>query len=127
MRQIINLNDLKNNSVVGKWVIELDEKDVDLDIIRSKNDGFWLEKRISFVGRIDTFTRKFLKEEYKDEPSLIILNGIYYSHGIYTQENFVHKFNNTYLKDEGKEGRFLRFLTSREMDWLNSKLKEQRS
>lgn len=127
MRQLINKEDLKGNNVVGKWVVQLNKEKENVDFIKENHDGFWLEKRISYIGRIDLLGNHVLKPEYADQKeSLIILNGIYYCHGIYTQEEFVDWFNDcspTYNK-EGK-GRFLRFLTNRELDWLNECLKRK--
>lgn len=133
MRQIITLADLKGDRdrIVGKWVVQLNEENPEVDFTaQTSNDGFWLEKRISYVGQLDLIGNKeFLKEEHTKE-GLIVLNGLYYCHGIFTKEQFVAYFNTcspTYdEKREAGKGRFYRLLTSRELDWLNGRLKAAR-
>lgn len=124
MRQIINKNDLKN--IIGKFVVQLSNSQEDVDFTTQNHDGFWLEKRISFVGQLDLIgNKKFLKEEYSQKgmsEGLIVLNGFYYCHGIYTRDEFVDYFNTgspVYDEKEFKDKRFLRLLTSKELEWLN--------
>ena len=114
MRLVINKNDIKR--LIGRWVIQLTNEDEDFTLLESKNDGFWLEKRISFVGglsSIDQHSDIFINREHR-----VIMNGIYYCHGIFTEDEFVEHFND-YVNGE----RFHRLLTSKELDWLNEKMK----
>lgn len=126
MRQIINVNDINNS--IGKFVVQLSYGQEDVDITKG-SDGFWLEKRISFIGQLDLIGNKeYLKEEFSNsmKEGLIVLNGLYYCHGIYTRDKFVKYFNSgspIYDNKEEAEKRFLRFLTPREMDWLNTHLR----
>jgi len=122
MRQLITLKDI-NKEIIGRWIIQLNEENEHADIIYGSNDDFWLEKRIAFVGQLDIIGRGFLKEEYKKE-ALIVLNGLYYCHGIFTREEFVLWFNSCLpIYDEVNDKRFYRLLTNKEIDWLTVKLK----
>jgi hypothetical protein len=114
MRQLINKNDIKK--LIGRWIIQLTNEEEDFTLLESKNDGFWLEKRISFVGaihKIDQFPDVFVNRENR-----IIMNGLYYCHGIFTEEEFIQFFNN-YINEQ----RFHRLLTHKELDWLNDRIK----
>lgn len=115
MKQVINKEDIVN--IVGKWVVQLTNEQENFKLTDSQNDGFWLEKRISFVGRlygVDGYPN--VKFENKEE--LIIMNGLYYTHCVKTPDEFV-KFFNEYTNGE----RFHRLLTTKELDWLNERLK----
>lgn len=121
MRQLITEKDV--NNIVGRWVVEIDNtlERENFKLTESKNDGFWLEKRISFVGTIYSIDgAPHIKLERK--KSFIIMNGIYYTHGVYTPEEFVEYFNNGY---KSKKERFCRLLTNKELDWLNERLKNR--
>ena len=84
----------------GHFIIELNDSDEEEFELNEKNWSFYKEKRISFVVGLS-------------------LNGFYYSHGNYkTDEEFVEKFNPC-------GGRFRRLLTSKEIDFLCKKLKEE--
>lgn len=118
MKQTITLDSL--TEITGKWIIQLNtDNQENIDITKSENPGFWLEKRISFVGRLyNSDGNPHIKFE-NGRGEFIIANGLYYCHGVYTREEFVEHFNNCY---EGK--RFHRLLTSKELDWLNEYLKK---
>jgi hypothetical protein len=121
MRQIITVADIK--SLVGKFVIQLNAKDENVDIIHQGNDGFWMEKRIAFVGIIDIIGEDKLKNRFqKQKNPTVILNGLYYCQGTYTAEEFVSIWNDGY-KDS--KDRFYRLLTTKELDWLNKLQKER--
>lgn len=122
MRTTININDIEK--ITGKWVVQLNDRQEDFDLTTTNNDGFWLEKRISYASILygcDGYPQ--IKELPHDQ--LVVLSGIYYAHGIYSKEEFVDWFNNCMplYNKEGK-GRFMRLLTPNELDWLNEKLKE---
>ena len=77
MRQIITVADIR--SLVGKFVIQLNAKDENVDIIHQGNDGFWMEKRIAFVGIIDIIGEGKLKNRFqKQKNPTVILNGLYF-------------------------------------------------
>ncbi len=123
MRQIINEKDIKD--VIGRWVIQLNDKDEHIDITKTENPGFWLEKRISFVGclyGVDGYPH--IKP--KKGEQYIILNGIYYCHGVKSHEEFPAFFNtcHPHYQEEGR-GRFHRLMTRKELDWLNDQLKNR--
>ena len=118
MKIIISEKDIVN--IIGRWIIQLNNDQSDVDITKSENPGFWLEKRISFVGTIYGFDGS-PNIVFKNKESLIVLNGIYYCHGVKTPEQFVEYFNNACERD-----RFHRLLTNKEHDWLNEQLKKNR-
>lgn len=122
MRQIITKKDIKN--VIGKWVVQLDERQSDMCLTESKNDGFWLEKRISFVNCIYGVDAV---PHYKPKEKIIIMSGIYYCKGFYTEDEFVTWFNDAPIYNKERDGRFHRLLTNKELDWLNDKLKARNS
>jgi hypothetical protein len=114
MRQLIIKENIKN--LIGKWIIQLTFEEENFTLLESKNDEFWLEKRISFIGAlhtVDQFPDVFVTRENR-----VIMNGIYYCHGIFTDKEFVEFFNN-YTNNK----RFHRLLTSKELDWLNERIK----
>lgn len=111
MRQIITEKDIKQ--IIGKFIIQLNEEDEHIDITKG-NVGFWLEKRISFVGYLYGFDGAPHIKCEKDQK-YIILNGLYYTHGVYTIEEFSNYFNYGY---KGKRKRFHRLLTKKELKWL---------
>jgi hypothetical protein len=88
-------------SLTGKWIIQLNCDNPD-ETITEGNWGFMKEKRLSFVVGLRT-------------------QGFYYQHGKdkNTWEDFVEYFNNPSSGD-----RFHRLLTSKELDFMNKKLKE---
>lgn len=119
MRQTITIDSLYQ--ITGKWIIQLRNDQENIDITKSENPGFWLEKRISFIGRLynsDGYPHISFED---NKGEFIIMNGLYYCHGVYTRKEFVEYFNNGY---EGKKERFHRLLTSKELDWLNEYLKK---
>ena len=91
-------------AINGHWVLEVNANDPDYTITES-NWNFVSEKRLSFVSRY-RFT------------------GLYYDHGSYnTWEEFAFKFNH-YHEGDSKDARFYRLLTSRELDFINEKFKQ---
>lgn len=122
MRQIITKADIRR--LVGKFIVQLTFDQIDIDIIHAGNNGFWMEKRIAFVGILDLLGEHILDTEDKNEKRAakepyVILNGLYYCQGAYTHDEFVDKFN-------GVDGeRFYRLLTNKELDWLNTQQKER--
>jgi hypothetical protein len=122
MRTTIEEKDIK--SIIGSWVVQVDGRKPDMDLTQSKNDGFWLEKRISYVNCLYGVDGM---PHIKPEEQLVILSGIYYCHGVYTNSEFVKEFNNspTYDKRDGTFKRWLRLLTPEEVDWLGDKLKSR--
>lgn len=86
--------------LIGKFIIEINNDEPTIDITKSSNDGFWIEKRINFVSR-DT-------------------NG-FGVHSLYGAEwrkskpvkEFVKWFNN-----EDNNKRHHRLLTTKELKWL---------
>lgn len=119
MKQTITIDSL--NQVTGKWIIQLCNNQENVDITKSENPEFWLEKRISFIGRLyNSDGYPHIKFE-NGKGEFIIMNGVYYCHGVYTREEFVEYFNNGY---ESRKERFHRLLTSKELDWLNEHLKK---
>lgn len=120
MKQIITEKDIVN--LKGKFVVQLnnthDEPDM-TDNFRA-NPGFWLEKRISFIGvlyGVDGIPHIEPKEQ------LVIMNGLYYTHGIYTNEEFIFCWNH-YLPGKSKNERYHRLLTNKELGWLLGELKQ---
>ena len=129
MKQVITTKDIK--TLQGHFIVQLN-KDQDSPCMAGKfeaNPGFWMEKRISFVGCIyGSDGAPYIKPD----ESLVILNGIYYCHGIYTQALFVDYFNDYVWTDskgvvneDNKGKRYHRLLTGNELDWLNKQLKKQ--
>lgn len=102
---IITENDV--TALTGKFIIQLDEENKDFNLTKVTNDQweFYKEKRISFVCGLT-------------------LCGFYYIHKKFdTNEEFVEYFNN-YYKGVLKT-RYHRLLTSRELDFLNEKMKQR--
>lgn len=100
---IITENDV--NSLTGKFVIQLNIEDQDFDLTKITNDrwGFYKEKRISFISGLTWC-------------------GFYSIHIKFdTAAEFVEYFNNYY---KGAKTRYHRLLTSKELDFLNEKLKQ---
>ena len=127
MREVITKNKIKN--VIGNWIVQLNDYQEGFKLTESKNIGFWLEKRISFVGCIyGTDALPYFKPDYGQQ--LIILNGLYYCHGVYTHDDFVKYFNegapvySGETREKGK-GRFHRLLTTKEVDWLTEQIKSK--
>ena len=131
MKQIITEADIK--SLVGKFIVQLNDYQTEPDYSKEfrANPGFWLEKRITFIGYL------YGSDGYpslKSDGTYIINNGFYYTHGIFTQEKFVEYFNDYLIginphevggKDR-KGTRYHRLLTDKELDWLNEELKKQK-
>lgn len=99
MRMIITQKDI--SSLTGKFIIEINDEEEDTFELNDKNWNFYKEKRISFISGLQWC-------------------GFYYTHNSYklTAEEFVEDFN-------PKNGRFRRLLTSKEMDFMFEKLKEE--
>lgn len=116
MKHIINKEDIKN--IKGKWIIQLANNEQNFSLLESKNDEFWLEKRIYFVGYLYG-SDAYPTLPFQNDKKFIILNGLYYTHGIFEESEFIDYFNN-YINGE----RFHRLLTSNELDWLNNHLKK---
>ena len=129
MRQIINREDFFDN-INGRFIVQLSfGEDENLDISKTNNSGFWLEKRISFISFMsdDLFSDKFKSKLSKeDKGGFVILNGLYYNNSPKTMTEFLHHFNGTKIGDEGfveSADRFCRLLTGKELDWLNLQMK----
>jgi len=129
MKQIITEKDIKN--LIGKFIVQLNDRHDEPCMATEfrRNPGFWLEKRISFIGTIYNYDGS-PHLELESGKKLLILNGIYYCHGIYDYEKFIEYFNNYVwtnrkgeVNEEHKGKRYHRLLTSKEMDWLNTELK----
>lgn len=133
MKQIITSEeDLK--SLYGKFIVQLNATNSSPCMATEfkKNPGFWLEKRISFVGRLyggDGYPFFSHKEVEKDDnKNLLILNGFYYCHGIYTNEQFIAYWNHYQFGedpkkwDEHRDTRYHRLLTPDELKWLMGQL-----
>ena len=122
MRQLITKTDIR--SLVGKFIIQLNSDNENVNITHGTSAGFWMEKRIAFVGILDLLGEHILdtedrKEKRAAKEPYVILNGLYYCQGAYTHDEFVDKFN-------GANGdRFYRLLTSKELDWLNEQQKDR--
>jgi len=87
----------------GKFIVQINSNTPDATITEG-NWGFWQEKRISFI-------------------SGLVFQGFFYENKKFTcLESFVDYFNN-YLVSRPKE-RFHRLLTSKELDFLVQKMKE---
>ncbi len=114
MRTIINESDI--NKLHGCFCVELGLAEEDFDITKSKNPEFWLEKRIYFISILPI---------KKDEPSMISLNGIYYTNRPITKERFLERWNT--IPEETGEKRFLKLLNKKELQWLFDKLIEKQS
>jgi len=115
MKMLINENDIK--SIVGRFIVQLDSDNPDIDITKSPTPEFWLEKRISLVTTIDKF-----KNEYEGG---ICVAGLYYNHAkIMKKSEFVEYFNHYYDKDDARDKRFHRLLTSKELCWLFEQMKK---
>jgi hypothetical protein len=123
MKQIITKKDIPY--LQGRFIVELniDQDEPDYSAEFRKNPEFWLEKRISFVSHTSAFDIKKISG-VKIDKSLVSLSGFYYSHGVFTEDDFVEFFNN-YLGDS-KYKRYHRLLTTKELDWLNEELKKQK-
>lgn len=118
MRMVINKGDIKN--IVGRWIVQLTNEQENSSLLESKNDEFWLEKRIFFVGSLYGADGIPTLTSFKSGESFVIVNGIYHTKGIYNEDQFVEFFNNY---SDGK--RFHRLLTTKELDWLNEHLKKR--
>jgi hypothetical protein len=121
MKHVIKIKDIP--TLQGKFIVQLsaDHDEPDYSAEFKKNAGFWLEKRISFVGQISSFDIKKVSGE-KADKSLITLNGFYYSHGVFTDEEFVEYFNDYLPLHKGE--RYHRLLTAKELAWLFEELKK---
>lgn len=129
MKQVITEKDI--DSLVGKFIVQLDANCDEPDYTEKfkSNPYFWLEKRITFIGQLygcDGYPAITVKEK----TALIINNGFYYTHGIFSKKDFVAYFNH-YITEEigGKDrtdARYHRLLTNKELDWLNEELKKQK-
>jgi len=128
MRQIINKEDFFSH-INGCFIVQLSfGKDENIDISKTDNSGFWLEKRISFVSFLSDrwFSDKFKSKLADGEDGFVLLNGIYYNNSPKTMTEFLHYFNGTKIGDDGfveSADRFCRLLTGKELDWLNLQMK----
>lgn len=134
MKQVITEKDI--NSLLGKFIVQLNASDDEPDYsarFRS-NPGFWLEKRITFIGQLYGCDGYPAVKRDEENTTLIINNGFYYTHGIFSKEEFVTYFNHYILgvspyqvggKDR-KDTRYHRLLTDKELDWLTEELKKQK-
>lgn len=121
MKLVITKKDIP--TLQGKFIVQLDitQDEPDYSGEFKRNSGFWLEKRISFVSHISTMDFKKISGE-KPDKSFVSLSGFCYSHGIYTEDDFVEYFNNYLGSSKGL--RYHRLLTARELDWLTEELKK---
>lgn len=106
MQMIISPDEVSN--LTGKFIIQLDSGENGKVLHRTVNEGNWSfmkEKRISFVVGLSW-------------------QGFYYEHRSFkTKEEFAEYFNN-YM--ESKPGvRYHRLLTSNELDFVLSKMKQE--
>ena len=106
---MILLSEMDVKSLNGKYVLQVNTDDPDMTISED-NWGFIKEKRISFIVGLQWI-------------------GFYYNHGEpKTWEEFAQLFNSYTFKDEGlnkHDGtRFHRLLTSKEIDFVAKKMKE---
>lgn len=106
MKMIISPEEVSN--LTGKFIIQLDSGEDGKVVHKTVNEGNWgfiKEKRISFVVGLTW-------------------QGFYYEHKKFnTKEDFADYFNN-YLK--GYEGqRYHRLLTSKELDFVLNKMKQE--
>lgn len=98
MRMIITNKDVQY--LTGKFIIEINDEDEDTFELTDKNWEFYKEKRISFISGI-----KWL--------------GFYYEHNnIESVEDFVENFN-------PRNGRFRRLLSSKELEFVLNKMKQE--
>jgi hypothetical protein len=98
MKMIITKEDVRK--LTGHFIIELNDTDEAEFELTDKNWDFYKDKRISFICGL-TF------------------NGFYYKYGSFdTPEEFVEYFN-------PHNNRFRRLLTSKELDFVCKKLKEE--
>jgi hypothetical protein len=98
MRMVITEKDV--HKLNGHFIIEINDSDEELFELKEENWKFYKEKKISFVCGLS-------------------LNGFHYSHGNHgTVQEFVEKFN-------PRKERFRRLLTSKEIDFICKKLKEE--
>lgn len=105
-KTIINEKDI--HKLKGKYVIEINDKDIDVDYFSTKTKGFLMEKRISFIS---------------EGKKGMNFNGFFYSHGSeLSDKEFVEHFNNP-----GTD-RHMRLLTPKElkilMNWMIEDLNE---
>ena len=90
-------------SLNGKWILEVNSEQPDYTITE-ENWSFVSEKRLSLVTGLR-------------------MTGLWYDHGNFkTWEEFAFRFN-YYLK-EHENKRFYRLLTSKELDFIFKKFKE---
>lgn len=131
MKQLITEKDIP--SLVGRFIVQLnhDYNEPDYSSVFKQNPGFWLEKRITFVGYLYG-TDGYPDMKTSGKETFIINNGFYYTHGIFTPEKFVRYFNDYVFgddpeKQESTKGkRYHRLLTDKELDWLTEELKKQK-
>lgn len=130
MKQVITEKDI--NSLLGKFVVQLDARDDEPDYTARfrSNPGFWLEKRITFIGQLCSCDGYPAIKRDEENTTLIINNGFYYTHGVFSKEEFVTYFNHYITKEVGgkdrTDARYHRLLTNKELDWLNEELKKQK-
>lgn len=92
------------SSLVGKFIITINNNEPDVDITKSNNPEFWLEKRIHFISR--------------SYDGNILINGFYYNNKPKTLDEFLSWFNKG-------DNRHNRLLNSRELDWLLGQIKKR--
>ena len=98
MRLIITEKDVSD--LLGKFIIEINDESEDSFVLNDSNWDFYKEKRISLVNGLT-------------------LQGFYYTHNTFeNKDEFVLRFN-------PRNGRFRRLLTSKELDFMCEKLKQE--
>jgi len=101
--KMILLSEKDVRELNGKWIIQVNSEQPDYTITE-ENWSFVSEKRLSLVTGLR-------------------MTGFYYDHGSFeTWEEFAFKFNH-YLKGH-EDTRFHRLLTSKELDFIFKKFKE---
>jgi hypothetical protein len=134
MKQVITKDNI--DDLVGRFIVQLCDYDTEDDYSDRfrENPYFWLEKRITFIGRLYGCDGYPAIKRDKEKTSLYINNGIYYTHGIFSKEEFISYFNDYLIgknpyeiggKDR-KGTRYHRLLTDKELDWLNEELKKKK-
>lgn len=108
MRTIIAESDF--DKIRGRFVIELTHSQSEIDITETDNPGFWMEKRIMFISRDDSFN--------SPPEHTVQMVGFYYNRTPRSLSEFVNHFNGLQKDGVTDRGRFLRLLNDKELQWL---------
>jgi len=131
MKQVITEKDIP--SLVGRFIVQLNADHTEPDYSKTfrESPGFWLEKRITFIGYLYGCDG-YPGIKVKDKGTFVVNNGFYYTHGVFSPEQFVKYFNDYVFSDDPetiercKGKRYHRLLTDKELDWLTEELKKQK-